>query len=349
VAATFKSLDEALWEMMAQFWALTGIEPDAEPGAVLRTIFEAVAFEVEDITFRFDRAIQDSIPQAVFSAFGFTAQPAAQAAVTLRFTRQGSLAAPLTIPAGFRAARIDGTEYALTNALTIAINSATADGAALAVLPGVLGNTPANTITIPRGQISALQSVTNPSPAVGGTDEESLESQKARFARYLALLSKGTPAALAAAALTAVGPSGQRITGAKVFDATNSSLLPGFVEVVVDNSTASVDGPTLTAAQSALEAVRAAGVYVQAVAATPLVQPVSITLDADAEAFEPVRQAVAAYFVSLAIGQKISRENLIAVATAADSRVREVTLSTPTGDVAVGAYARAVLGTLTVV
>ena len=54
---TFKPLQESLWEMLALWWGRTGVKPDAEPGGVLRTLFEAVGFEVEDLSFRFDSAL----------------------------------------------------------------------------------------------------------------------------------------------------------------------------------------------------------------------------------------------------------------------------------------------------
>lgn len=345
---TFKSLDEATWEMLALYWGLSGLAPDTEEGSVLRTIFEAVGFQVEDLSFRFDQGLQRAIPAAVFEAFGFTPEPAARAQVSLRFTRPAALPAPLPIPKGFRVARFDAVEYETLADAEIPAGSTEVTVAARAVEAGAIGNCPGGAIVVPRGALPGLQSVSNPTPATGGSDGEPLEEQKRRFARYIASVHRATPAALAATALATRGPSGERATEVLVLDAVNKpTLLPGYVEVWVDDGAGTAGVALVAAIQAALQEVRAAGTFVRVYAAPALRVDVTFSLAGTAAALEAAQEAARAYFRRLRIGQKVSRENLIAALTVAHPEVVEVTLPTPADDVIVPQTSRAVLGTLT--
>ncbi|PZA08291.1 baseplate J/gp47 family protein [Meiothermus sp. Pnk-1] len=346
-AYTFKSLDESLWEMLALWWGRTGIEPDTEPGSVLRTLFEAVAFQVEDLTYRFDRQAEAAIARAAFTAFNFQPRQATQAQTLLRFRRPVPQPAPLRIPKGFRVARFDGVEYETLVEGAIAAGQVLADIPAIAVEPGENGNCPAGAIIVPRSPLPGLEGVSNPQPATGGSDAETLEQQQARFARYIATLQGGTLAGLEAAALLAESPDGERITQALVLDPVVDPSIPaGTVYLYVDNGTASVTPAMLTYLRNTLDAGRPAGIDLRVLAAQPIAVNVTFSLRGTPAALEAAKSAAQSYIKNLGIGEKVSRENLITALTIAHPDIREVDLTDPAGDEMIPMGYRAVLGTL---
>lgn len=343
-----KTLDESLWEMLAWWWGRTGIKPDMEEGAVLRTLFEAVGLEVEDLSLRFERGLERNLPQAIFEAFNFPALPALRANTSLTFERGFPYSTPLIIPAGFRVAKADGLEVEVIAEGSILAGATQVTLAAAAVEPGSAANAPTGAYVIPRGTLPTLTRVYNAIPATGGQDQESLDQQKRRFALYIAQLHRGTKAALESTALATLGPSDERALTVTVLDATDRPgvLFPGMVEVYVDDGSASVGAPLLNAIRSALELVRSAGAYVSVYATAPA--PLDVSVEVDGPDLEAVRKAALDYVRSLRTGQKVSRENLITALTNASPQNREITLITPSDDVMVPFNARAVIANLSV-
>lgn len=345
---TYKPLDETLWEMMALWWARTGIKPDAEPGSVLRTLFEATGFAVEDLTFRFDQGLETAIPLVVFEAFNFVPLSATRATASIRFTRAAALTTPLPIPAGLRVGRADGIDYEVTVESSIPANHTTATISVLCVVPGAIGNAPANTITFPRASLPTLTSVTNLQPAEGGQDEEPLDDQKLRFARYIASVHRATRDALEATALTIMTPLGERATEVLVLDRVGRpTLAAGFIEVWVDNGFGTPSASLLSAIQSGLTPAVAAGAVHTTHAVTPVAVNITFQIEGHPDDLEPTREAARRYIRGLRIGQRVSRENLITALTNAAVNSREITLTAPAADVAIGQTQRAVVGTLT--
>lgn len=344
---TYKSLDEAVAEMLQWFWYATGREPAMVEGDVLRTVFEAVGFEVEDITTRFDRALEAAIPEAVFAAFGFPRLEAKKAQVTLRFSRFTPAPYEVLIPAGTRAQTASGLVFRTTQEGTIASGALNADVAAEAFGAGRTYNVPAGAITQLVDGIPGVDAVTNPTPATGGQDEETLEEQKVRFARWIAQIARGTKAALAAAALSAVGSDGARPRAALVLDgATQIGIPPGYAMVYVDGE------PSLTPAlrdaiTAKLEEVRAAGIRVNVLPVNRVPVDVRFALEGTpATALSAALEAVRAYFDGLEVGERVSRENLLVAIHTSHPAIREVDLVQPASDVVVEATSRAVLGSL---
>lgn len=349
--SAYKPLEESVWEMLAVFWTESGIEPDAEPGSVIRSLFEAVGFQIEDASFRFDNGLATAIPLAVFDAFGFDPIGATPAQVTLRFTRASPGVSPLLIPAGFRAGRADGIEYETTANATIAAGASTTTAPAVARTDGAIGNTSANTIVYPRGSIPTLASVTNPQPATGGQDEEPLDEQRRRFARYIAMVHRATRPAIAAAALTVTTDAGERATEVVVRDNVHSSAIPpGVFEVWVDDGDGTASATLVAAIDALVHDYRAAGAIHDTYAVTPYPITIHATLygDPGTDAVNAADAAARAYIAALHVGEKVSRENLITALTNAHADIAEVTLALPGTDIVIGDTSRATLGSLTV-
>lgn len=348
--SAYKPLEESVWEMLAVFWTESGIEPDAEPGSVIRSLFEAVGFQIEDASFRFDDGLATAIPLAVFDAFGFEPIGATPAQVTLQFTRAAPGTSPLQIPSGFRAGRADGIDYETTASASIPAGALTTTAPAVALTTGAIGNTSANTIVYPRVSIPTLASVANPQPATGGQDEEPLSEQRRRFARYIAMVHRATRPAIAAAALTVTTTAGERAAEVIVRDNVDSAVIPpGAFEVWVDDGDGTASATLIADIDELVHTYRAAGAIHTTHSVAP--RPVGITATihgGGSDAIAAARTAASAYIAGLRVGQKVSRENLITTLTKAHVDIDEVTLTIPTGDVPIGATSRATLGTLDV-
>ncbi|WP_287417653.1 baseplate J/gp47 family protein [Oceanithermus sp.] len=345
--ATYTPLDEATLDMLRWFFYRTGIQPSAVEGDVLRTIFEAVGFEIEDLTARFDQELERAVPEAAFRAFGLPRETAVAAVTTLRFSRSSAAPEPYLIPAGTRAQTPSGVRFETTSDATIPLNETFVDVPARAVEPGSAGNVPAGTVTELVDLIPGVEQVTNPQPAVGGRDEEALEDQIARFARFFTGLQKGTLQSLEAAALEATSPAGERVTQVLARDITRDpSLPPAVVRLYVDNGSASVTPEMVDYLRTALDAGRPAGVSLEVIAAAPKYVDIRFQVDGSDEALAACYEAARQHVRDLQIGQKLSRENLIAALTVAHPDVREITLIEPAADVPVAPGERAVVGVL---
>lgn len=342
---TYKSLDEAVAEMLQYWWYATGREPASVEGDILRTVFEAVGFQVEDITTRFDRALEAAIPEAVFAAFGFPRRMSSRARTTLRFSRSTPAPVEIPIPAGTRARTPSGLVYATVQDTAIPVGGTAADAPAEALEAGFRYNVPPGAIGTLMDVLPGVEGVTNPVPASGGEDEETLEAQRRRFALWIASIARGTKAALAAAALSARGTDGSAVEEVLVVDGVDiPSLPPGHVLVYVD-AVPSLTPPLQAALQTALEGMRAAGVRVSVRAVDRVPVDVAFVLErTPAEALGAALEAVRSYFRRLRIGEKVSYENLIVAIASAHPAIQEVRLDAPAGDISVGPFARAVLG-----
>lgn len=341
---TFRSMPEAVAAMLRVYWAQTGVQPDATDGSILRTLFEAWGYEIEQQSARFDAALADAIPEAVFAAFGFDRAPSARAVTTLRFARAAPAGQNFLIPTGTRAETTTGTAFATTEDVVLAAGTTSVDALAEAIAPGAIGNAPANTITRLAVLVPGVESVTNPQTAYGGADLESLDAQQQRFAAYLATLAKGTAPALAAAALTISTPAGERASHVLVVDNYDDDTIPIGEAVVYAYRPGGTSNDLRTAILAHLELTqRPVGVLlsVEDVAPVPLALGVTVySLSAQSAAL--ARASVTAFFDALAIGEDVHASSIEAAIARADPSAYRVTVSIFGGTpVTVGAYERA--------
>jgi hypothetical protein len=341
---TFKPMEQSVFECMAHFSGRTGIQPDATPGSIIRTLFEAVGFQIEDASYRFDQGIQAAIPRAVFEAFDFQALVATPATAPIVFVRAVATVNPVIIPPGTFVARADGFEFQTTSEITIPAGAVSGAGSVIARTPSAAGNSPANTIEFLRGSIPTVIAVTNPAPATGGQDTETLASQKARFALFIASIHRATRAAIAAAVL-GVSADGARAREVLVIDKViNDNLLPAVVHVYIDDGFGTTSPELLAAAEAIVYTYAAAGAVPTVYAVLPQAVNVTYSVDGDEEAVALAGNAAAEYLLSLRIGEKVSRENLITAMT--NAAQEEITLTQPAMDIEINPYSRATPGTI---
>jgi len=347
---TFRSMNDATSAMLRVYWGRTGVQPDAEQGSVLRTLFEAFGYEIEQQSVRFDTALREAIPEAVYAAFGFERQPAVAASVTLTFGRATPAPEPYLIPEGTVVETAAGVRFVTTVDATILVGATTVNAVALAEVPGSSGNVPAAGITRLTTLLPGVESVTNALAAFGGRDEESDAAQEERFAGYLASLAKGTAPALAAAALTVETDDSERAQQVLVVDAYDDALIPVGEARVYAYRPGGTSLELRDAILTNLELTqRPVGVTLAVLDVTPVTVTLTVTVHSEsAEALVNAQKAVQTYFDSIGIGEDVYAGRIEARVVASDARIyRAVATITGGSPVVIGAYERSELGALT--
>lgn len=176
---------------------------DFNVGSVARTLLEGQAMGLEDFYQALNLAIQEAIPASLYAAFDFQRLPAAVARGKVRVTIAAQ-DVDFTLTAGLGGASFSTAggevDFVLDEDLTIPAGQTVGEGSAICTTAGVVGNVPANTITILIGSNLSVQSVTNPLSFSMGSDGESDQAMKARFVAYIASIARATPASLEYAA-----------------------------------------------------------------------------------------------------------------------------------------------------
>lgn len=160
------------------------------PGSVARTIVEAPAVEIEELYMQFFVGLRDAIPTATFRSFNFDLLPAAFARGFVTVSVETPPTEALTVPAGTVFTTPDDRRYLSTLAVTWAV------GASSVQIP-VMADTAGAAYNVAEGVIDsslffdATYTVTN-AAITTGRDEETGTEREARFADFVASLSRGT-------------------------------------------------------------------------------------------------------------------------------------------------------------
>lgn len=198
-----KTFFEVAADMIETARAASDRVTDWNVGSVARTLLEGQAMGLEDFYQALNLAIQEAIPASLYAAFDFQRLPAAIAHGKIRVTI-APLSTDFTLTAGPNGASFStaGGEanFVLDEDLTIPAGQTVGEAAAVCTTSGVVGNVPANTITLFTGASLAVESVTNPLSFSMGSDGESDQAMKARFVAYIASIARATPASLEYAA-----------------------------------------------------------------------------------------------------------------------------------------------------
>jgi hypothetical protein len=218
-------------------------------------------------------------------------QPAPALAL-LTFTRPNPAGGQVTLSIGTKVRTIRGTEFALTQVLTIPAGSTapvTVQGQAVVV--GTAGNVAAGTITqfVQQPADPDLQ-VNNEVPATGGADVESDASLRERARDFYRTARRGTLAAIEFGALTVAG-----VRSASALESVDSNGNPtGIVQLFIADANGQANQALATAVQLALVEFRCAGIFVSVVGATPRFEDIRYRLRFEsgvdtAAAFEELR------------------------------------------------------------
>lgn len=180
---------------------------DLNVGSRLRTIFEAVAIELEQIYYQLFIGITDGIKTAVYDSFSFPLLQSRAASGTVRFSR--TTAAPVggvTIPSGTQVSTAGSSEspavaYQTVDTVVIPEGATFIDALVVATTDGSIGNAPAGTVTVLIGSPAGVSAVTNQAAFFTGRDLETDSERQARFQTFIANLSRSTLGAIETAAL----------------------------------------------------------------------------------------------------------------------------------------------------
>ena len=277
--------------MTARYSALSGFVPDEASDIALR--FHALAGELADFSARLDEAARQSDPltakgealDALAALRGISRRPAAHAAGELTFTRAPGTAGEVPIPAGTACAAPDGRVYLTTGAGSIPAGETSATLAARAALAGRGGNAAAGSVTLPRRFAAGVAAVENGAPFAGGTDAEGDDSLRRRL--------------LAAWARPANGVNGESYrAAAEAWPGIGSAAVcagerPGSLTVyAAADGAPAVPEAVLAGLSEALGGMRAPCDTVTVESAEAVAAGVSIEIEAPAECFSEVREAL---------------------------------------------------------
>ena len=372
VQFNLKHFEQITASMINWMASMQAIITDFNVGSATRTLLEATAMELEELYYRIFSGIQASIPQEVFQAFDFPPIAASPATVTVTFGR--TAADPVNdylVPSGTLVATADGVSFQTVSDVTLLKNTTSISASAVAVNSGVSGNVAANSITVLKGAVVGIQTVTNPAAATGGVDQETLSSQQIRFSQYVSSLARSPIDGVIAGAMSSQlidGVSG-RVTERVMFASLvepylNDSTQPaGICNLYIDNGGGSASGALVAQTQQIIDGYvdptlgpvmgyRAAGVIVNVYAVTPISQSVTATITpASGYVFSDlqssVQSAVGSFFNALPIGETIRWSQLMASIMAVPG-VESCSIAVPSGDVTCLASQRIRLGTVSI-
>lgn len=251
---------------------------------------------------------------------------------------------------------VDATNAAYNAALggfVLAVGVSSINVTVTAVNPGTQANAVAGFITMIVSAIAGVDTVTNALPFTNGVNAETDSALRTRFIAYVASLSKATKTAIG----YAVTSLQAGLSYTLVEDLTyGGASQPGYFFVVLDDGTGYPPSTLLTAAATAIDAVRPVTSTFAVFA--PVVIAATITMTATVAAGYAVagtkalaQAAVLAYVNGLALGVSLSYQRIAQVAFDASPGITDITallLNGGTADLAATSLQAIVPTTVTV-
>lgn len=174
---------------------------DFQPGSVARTLVEGPAVEVEELYLQMFTGLREAIPVATYLSFGFDKLPAKRAHGLVSVSAETPPTEPMTIPLGTVFNTADGRSYSSTAEVTWPAGEAMIRIPVQADVVGLAGNVAAGVIT---SSPAFDDTYTISNLAIeNGSDVEADDEREARFAEFIASLSRGTLTACTYAAKSA--------------------------------------------------------------------------------------------------------------------------------------------------
>ena len=229
---------------------------DFNVGSALRTIFEAVAMQLEEYYFALKQAILYAIENGIYEGFGFPIEEAhsAMGYVTVNFS------IPLADALFLKKGTVFSTSAAYGYMYFESTEEVCAQAGSIAVMvpvkcktAGVTGNVPAGAITTMVASSSAIASVKNETAFTSGTDVETKAERKRRFQHYIRTLSKATRDAIVYGTLEVDGVAGAWCDDSYI----------GFVRLYAHDSNGELSDELKARIMENLENYRAGGIEVQ--------------------------------------------------------------------------------------
>ena len=218
--------------------------------------------------------------------FSFTRLPAVAATGQVTFSCFTATTQNIVIPIGATIQSADGTQIfavvvdttnsaynASLNGYILGANTTSVNVTAQAALAGTGGNVQIGSISVITTPIAGVDTVTNAAAFTNGIDAETDAAFLARFALYLASLSKGTGPAIANAIAGVQQGLTYTITANQDYSGATDN---GFFYAVVDDGTGAPPSPLLSAVYAAIDAVR--GLTIRFAVFAPVVETANVSM-----------------------------------------------------------------------
>ena len=247
-----KTLTDVLTRLIDLTTARTSQLTDYTPGSVIRSIYEAVAMELETYYVLQEENITWGIEHGVLDSFGFVRREARSAygMVTVRFY---SATAPGTVlPKGMTFYSSDDQypqTYVLQQSYAVPTGSAAMDVQVFCTQTGAQGNIPSGVLDSVSNSSTGVASVTNATDFNTGADEESLAGIRNRFQEFVDTRGRATLKAMDYAARRV-----EEVTGVYVYEEV------GKVTVYAHDANGELPQDVLNAVVASEENYRPAGI-----------------------------------------------------------------------------------------
>lgn len=349
MSPVFKTQEQCTAEMLSFFIANSGMyNLSTISGSIELTLFQAVAFEYEQITFAIDQGLKRSILTVGNTLLNITPPTESHAVTTLRFERSAPADEGYLVPAGTTASAPNGTSFSTLADVILQEGSTFVDTAAVAVTAGSAGNTDAGTITLLNSLILGIETVSNPVPATGGRDAPTETELLDAVSKGFAKLSRGTLPALTVTTLSYTAPNGDRAVSALAVDRFIDPAVPPSTVRIYVYRPGGCSPQLLTGIRQHLndEQQRGAGILLEIMDVPETTVNLTVQIRAlNASVLAAVEAAARAFFENHAIGEDVLVDRLTA-ALGSVPGVYAATVISPTANTSIPAYTKAVLGSL---
>lgn len=297
---------------------------DWNPGSIVRTFAEAIAFVLSDLYQR----LADDLKQAFIETsegeyldkkvadIGVTRKAATKAEGTVTFSRSSPAPSDIVIPAGTRVrTQVDSwgnsQTFVTKETVTLIAGQSSVDVDVIAEVPGAAGNVTAHSVSVIVDPINGIETVDNANAFSGGTNEETDDELRARAITYLLGLAKATPAAIKAGALS--------VPGVKSATIIENDPSPGYVKVYVADESGTATQQLLNVVDAELENYRGIATVINVYSPQPVSVSLTLTVTVEtghdaATVRTDVQTALQSYLNGLEMGSDVIRAKVIAVA-----------------------------------
>jgi hypothetical protein len=198
-----KSFNDIVLAQINHARSVTTKVTDFLPGSVVRTLMEAPAVEMEELYLQMFLGLRDAIPVATFLSFGFDRLAPKVATGFVSISRPAPVSDPWVIFAGTIFTSSDGRDYPSSEDVTWEAADTIVHIPVSYPVAGLIGNASAGAITSSPTFDTPPYTISN-QPIETGRDAETDDEREARFADFIASLSRGTVTACMYAARQSV-------------------------------------------------------------------------------------------------------------------------------------------------
>lgn len=230
---------------------------DFNVGSALRTLSESIALQMEELYFNMKQNVEYAIETAIYSSFGFEAVKETTATGYIKLIMTEPLESPKLLPTGFTVCTSMSNSkvvyYQTTDEYLIDENATEAIIKVQCTEPGEIGNCEIGEIDTIITLYPWIDSISNETRFIDGTDAESKSDMKERFKEYLKSLGRATRESIAYGAKTVDGVSGVYVDDNYI----------GFVNVYCHDKNGDLPDELKGRIEVTLEDYRAAGIEVK--------------------------------------------------------------------------------------